>query len=191
MLTSLEVTGGDVLPCEKEIQMLEETVNFTLPAGFKEYCSVFGAGVLGNEFRVYCPCQLDDRFDLLSHANWQLDAFKDAVKHEIEHGSKGYPALDLEQMLWLQDILNNSFPFADNGCAEMFVWHLASFNEKDSSYDIYRIPLDALEESGFVGRDLYKFISEFIYETKINEILPKDNQYQKLDKTFYRVTGNE
>jgi hypothetical protein len=47
--------------------------------------------------------------------------------------------------------------------AELFLWHLDSFSAKDNNYDIYRMPLDALEESALVGRDFFQFVSEFIY----------------------------
>jgi hypothetical protein len=86
LLGTLGVTGGNSLPTEEEIRSFEETTKIALPIGFKEYCSVFGSGVLAGEFTVYCPCPLNRKFDLLSNCNFNLNSYKDAVKFEIEHG---------------------------------------------------------------------------------------------------------
>jgi hypothetical protein len=61
----------------------------------------------------------------------------------------------------------------------------------DNNYDIYRVPLDDLEQSALVGRDFFQFVSEFIYETKVNDILPRDYQYPRLQKTFYRAAQSD
>jgi hypothetical protein len=188
LLAKLEVTGVETLPTEEEIHAFEGVTKIKLPAGFKEYCSVFGSGLLSDEFRIYCPCRINRQWDFHDNSDLNLDAYKGAVKFEIEHGLAGHPALDLQRMRSLETILDNSFPFADNRNAELFVWHLDSYSAKDNSYDIFRVPLDELEESGLVGRDFFQFVAEFVYETKVNDILPRDHEYPKLKKTFYRGT---
>jgi hypothetical protein len=68
---------------------------------------------------------------------------------------------------------------------------LDSFSTKDNSYDIYRVPLDGLDESALVGRDFFQFVSKFIYENKVDDILPQDYQYRRLQKTFYRAAESD
>jgi hypothetical protein len=191
LLAKLKVAGSDTLPTEEEILAFEKATKIALPTGFKEYCLVFGSGLLSDEFRICCPCRINGQWDLLDYGNFSLDAYKEAVKFEIEHGLAGHPALDLKRMKVLKAILNNSLPFADNRNAELFLWHLDSFSAMDNNYDIYRVPLDDLEQSALVGRDFFQFVSEFIYGTKVNDILPRDYQYPRLQKTFYRAAESD
>jgi hypothetical protein len=71
----------------------------------------------------------------------------------------------------------------------MFVWHLETYSEADKSYDIYRVPLDSVENSGRVGRDFFKFITDYIAELEaedLDELGGQDVVPLPARRTFYR-----
>ncbi len=192
LFNSLEISGDSNFVCEdKDIDLFEKKTEFALPNNFKEYCKVFGSGVHSREFSIYCPCEDGGKWDLLTYGTWQLTALKDAVEFEINHSLKGFPAANYDKMRWLEDLLNHSFPFASNGFAESFIWDFNSYRESDKSYDIYRVGIDSLEEAALVGRNFYKFITEFIYEHRIDGKPLKGHHYPKIVKLFSRAKSFE
>ncbi|HEV7890987.1 MAG TPA: SMI1/KNR4 family protein [Pyrinomonadaceae bacterium] len=185
LFATLEVNGEAKSLCgDEELRRFEEKARITLPDDFKEYCRVFGSGAHGREFFIYCPCPSGAGGDLLSFGLDRLEAYRGAVSYEINHFLEGHPAADYDKVRWLEKILSNAFPFATNGFAEIFVWHLDSYSETDRSHDIYRIGIDELDEARLVGRDFYKFVAEFIYEQKIDGVPLKDNRYPEIRRTF-------
>lgn len=188
LLATLEVTGNEeLLGDDNNIRSFEKETKIILPAGFIEYCQVFGSGLHGDEFGIYCPCRNKSRWDLLTVGLQNLEWYKDAVNFEIEHALEGHPALDIDQMRSLEELLNNSFPFADNRFAETLLWDLRTYSEADRSYDIYRVDIDSLDEAVVVGRDFYTFVTEFIYEGKINGVVEVNSRYPTIEKIFYRI----
>ena len=67
------------------------------------------------------------------------------------------------------------------------MWHLNSYSRADGSYDIYRVGIDELADACLVGRDFYRFVTEFIYEQKINGEPLKNTRYPEVGRIFDRV----
>jgi hypothetical protein len=184
-LTTIEIVGNSTYPCaDSELRLFEQRTDITLPESYIEYCKAIGPGIHNREFTVRSPCGDGGGWDLLNFGQASLEAFKDAVRFEIDHFLEGYPAANHDKMRWLEGILNKSLPFADNGFAEIFLWHLDSYSKSDQNYDIYRIGIDSLETACWVGRDFYRFIAEFIYEHKIDGVPLKNNNYPEIERLF-------
>ena len=184
LLTTIEIVGNSTYPCEDaELRLFEQRTDITLPESYIDYCKVIGPGIHNREFTVRSPCGDAGRWDLLTFGQESLEAFKDAVRLEIDLPRR-ISAANYDKMRWLEGILNNSLPFADNGFAEIFLWHLDSYSENDQNYDIYRIRIDSLESACWVGRDFYRFIAEFIYEHKIDGVPLKNNNYPEIERLF-------
>lgn len=188
LFESLEVNGEAThLRDEEAFRLFEEKAGMALPEGFREYCQVFGSGAHSREFFIFCPCSPGEKGDLLSFGLRSLESYKAEVVYEINHSLAGHPASDYDKMRWLEGLLENAFPFATDGFAEVFVWDLNSYSRADGSYDIYRVGMDELADACLVGRDFYRFVSEFIYEHKIDGVPLKNNRYPEVRRIFDRV----
>ena len=70
LLASLTVPRRSEVICpEMELERAESELGFKFPTGYKEFCSVFGSGSLGQGdsrglFRIYCPCCPPSAFDI-------------------------------------------------------------------------------------------------------------------------------
>jgi hypothetical protein len=159
LLASLNVSNRSELICpDEQIAQAEKELGFRFPAGYPEYCRVFGSGSLGQGdapefFRIYCPCCPPSSFDIRRTGH-------DLIGLKLGLDADG-PLDDGEKEKMLRRLLESGYAFGGTDRAESFMWDLTTYSEADRSYDIYRVPVDSIEESALVGRDFFKFVSEF------------------------------
>jgi hypothetical protein len=86
LLAELKVTGDSQSCCQEEdIIQLESVTGIILPAGYKEFCLVFGSGVLSGFIDILCPCQIKNRADV-RRIQWNIEALREEITYEREMG---------------------------------------------------------------------------------------------------------
>jgi len=173
---------------EEEFKSFEAEMGIRFPKGYKEFCTIFGTGMLGGFIRIYCPCKGNPEADIREHL-WVIDTLKADVAFERDSIERGFSSFGDEKVSMLERLLDSAFAFGDNPNAEIFLWDLSSYNELDKSYDIYIVPSDDLSNTTLVGRDFYEFVSEFCLTPKSDELLPPKLRFyedENITKTFLR-----
>lgn len=159
LLSSLSVTKRSELTCpEAQFAQAEAELGFRFPAGYTEYCRVFGSGSMGQGdapelFRIYCPCCPTSSFDIRRTGH-------DLIRLKLDLDAS-MPMDDRQKEKTLLRLLESGYAFGDTDRADSFMWDLTTYSEADRSYDIYWIPDESIEESALVGRDFFEFVSEF------------------------------
>lgn len=179
LLMTLEVTGEFEQPATmnaNELAEAEMRIGISLPTSYKEFCQVFGSGILGNGVKIQCP--FPGALDLPGSLEGLLD--------ELQL----FPSKDLEYDKNLEELLNHSLGFGDDDGANMAIWDLRSYSELDESYDIYWIPNDLLDDDTIylIGRDFFEFVRDFCLGTKSAEIFPDSTDFliEPPPQTFFR-----
>ena len=179
LLNQLEIVEKSVLieiVSEERLKALESKLNATLPIEYKQFCQVFGIGLLGYYMRIRF-------FDI-----WESDISINCIKLDL-----GYDNLtingDILDRESINNLLDSAFVFGDNCCSEVVFWDLRTYSELDQSYDIYLANEDCFEGVYKVGRDFYEFIRGFClgmdsYKVRLELI---DTTPEELLLTFYPV----
>ncbi len=143
------VENGPAVLTEVELARFEAENNILLPSGYKEFCQVFGHGVLGDWIRVKCPSH-----DRIVYSRLSSEA---SIEH-IEY----FPSGNLNRDNALKDLFRNNFNFADDFGANDAVFDLRTYSQLDESCDIYWVDLDTEDEDLYrVGRDFFEFVTNF------------------------------
>lgn len=171
--SELNVAQESELICSAaDIEQAEQDLGFRFPAGYAEFCLVFGSGGLGQTegddfFRIYCPARLPSRFDICS-TGYNLVGLKlDLQDAEPDENT---------QMQLAFRLLEDGYAFADTCNADSFFWDLASFDEADESYDIYWKPDEGAAEMRIIGRDFYGFVADFCLRDGWRIMFPDEDQ---------------
>jgi hypothetical protein len=135
LLTKVEVATGIVPMSESEVKAFEEHLSFKLPIGCKEYLQVFGRGEFGNGF-IEMLCS--DTESSVMNIVFYRDAVKGMENYVDLQDLSSYNNL-LEELREFNSLLDRAYMFADSSRKESYVWDLSTYNETDSSYDIYQI----------------------------------------------------
>ena len=169
--------------CGSEFKSLEELNKFEaeegiiFPVGYKEFCQVFGTGCFGDFISIFCPN--------IDFSNLCLEA----IKSEIVSSSD--PALEkMMSKKSLLDLLDSSFVFGREPSSISIFWDLSSYDELDKSCNIYWANSEDFSGDIYkIGRDFYKFVTEFCLGDKSYEILPEQEWRPKeaIQNTFTRV----
>lgn len=162
LINPLQIIGkSEVEFSETDFDIAEKELKLKFPSGYKDFCRVFGAGMLNNHVRLYCPYNSQSRFDIRNHL-WQMEALQDELSSEKDRFRKGIPCDVNDDLIKLLDRISiNGITFADTGNANIFIWDLYSYSETDQSYDIFMTTLDGLRNTELVGRDFYHFIKDY------------------------------
>ncbi len=170
----------------EDIQAFEAEAGVVLPDGYKEFCQVFGSGMFGEEIRLYCPCRVKSAH--IREVCWSaIASLKQDVALEIQYSVEGQSSLDVEKMKSLAVLLDSAFAFGDTPSAEILLWDVISYDETDKSYDIYIVPMDALERFTRIGRDFFEFVRDFCLNAKANLALLQADYLSKnikLNRSF-------
>jgi hypothetical protein len=159
LLATFTVIQQSGLICsEAEIEQVEKELGFKFPAGYKEYCRIFGSGSFGqgdapNFFRVYCPCRSPSSIDI-RQTGYNLIG----LKLDLDASE---PLEDSEKATILHRLLENGYAFGDTDISDRFIWDLTTYDKDDQSYDIYWIPDESVEKIRLIGRDFFEFIDKF------------------------------
>jgi hypothetical protein len=172
ILATLTVVRKSSLICsEAEIEQVEKELGFKFPAGYKEFCRIFGSGSLGlgdapEFFRVYCPCPSPSSADIRETGHNLI-----GLKLDLDASE---PLEDAEKAKVLHRLLEGGYAFCDSDIADRFIWDLTTYREEDQSYDIYWIPDERVEEITLVGRDFFEFIDKFCLGTGWKKMFPEE-----------------
>ncbi|MGB3641854.1 MAG: SMI1/KNR4 family protein [Rivularia sp. (in: cyanobacteria)] len=155
LLEQIEVKKDRLtLARKEEFLEFEERTGIILPAGYKEYCQIFGQGQIGyNVIDIYIP-YCDDR--------WQLELYTEEEREIIaSHDDNSvYDETELNNCRIIKKLLNSGLVFATNDKPQSFFWDLNSYSGDDESYDIY-----GMSYNGFVscklGRDFFRFVCDY------------------------------
>jgi len=195
MSATLKIVQKSSLICsEAEIEQVEKELGFKFPAGYKEYCRIFGSGSLGQGdapkfFRVYCPCPSPSSVDI-RETGYNLIG----LKLDLDASE---PLEDAEKAKILHRLLENGYAFGDTDIADRFIWDLTTYREVDQSYDIYWIPDERVEEITLVGRDFFEFIDKFCLGTGLKIMFPEEdasdnpNAQERFFSDFEQDQGDE
>jgi SMI1/KNR4 family protein SUKH-1 len=179
MLATLTVVQKSGLICsEAEIDQVEIELGFKFPAGYKEYCRIFGSGSLGQGdapgfFRVYCPCPYPSSVDIRQTGHNLI-----GLKLDLDASE---PLEDTEKAKVLHRLLEDGYAFGDNDRADRFIWDLTTYREDDRAYDIYWIPDECVEEVKLVGRDFFEFIDKFCLGAGLKIMFPEEDASDNLN----------
>ena len=195
LLASLTVVRKSDLICsEAQIAQVEKELGFQLPAGYPEYCRVFGSGSLGQSdphpdfFRIYCPCCPPSSIDILRTGHRLI-----GLKLDLDASR---PSGDEEKEKTAYRLLESGYAFGDTGRADSFMWDLTTYSEGDRSYDIYWAPDEGVEEITLVGRDFFDFVNEFCLGDHWKIMFPEEDftdtpgTRQRFFTAFERPDGN-
>lgn len=157
---------------EADLLIFEAQTGIVLPAGYKEFCQVFGSGIFGNYMQVDSPD--------LNFSRENIGYLKEELRFQAEWDE----SIDIES---IESLLNSAFIFGNNAHSDMLLWDLRTFSESDKSYDIYLAPFSG-PAVHLVGRDFAEFIRDFCLGMKAFDLLPEDMQphIQELHPTFTR-----
>lgn len=177
-LDVLENNEGQELWNENSFLKFEAETGLILPRDYKEFCKVFGTGILGDYMIIRCP---DTNFS---------DSRKEVIRDEIRgfpvenireviiDETTGIPAVsDIAEPLDINStitLLDSAFVFGDNSDSEVPMWDLRTYSQLDQSYDIYISRTEDFSGDIYkVGRDFYEFICEFCLGEKSYKVLPE------------------
>jgi hypothetical protein len=160
LLAQLEIIDSGREICSANDLLRFQTENsILLPRGYKEYCQVFGTGLLGYAMHVYAPT-----LALVEYSQGSLQAFLEQLER--------FPLENEEKNSRLKDLFRNAFIFADDSGAHVALWDLRTYGD-DENYDIYWIDLDLIDEEYWIGRDFFEFISGFCLSRGSYDFLPE------------------
>lgn len=159
LLAQLEIieNQGWGIWSEERLLAFEAKTGIILPAGYKEFCQIFGSGMLGYDMRISYPNLLES------------DLTAASLKDSLDSVAQNVPNL-----AEIQKTLDSAFFFADNSNAHLVFWDLRTYSESDRSYDIYITYLDCFEGEFYqIGRDFFEFVRDFCLGMKSYEVLPE------------------
>ena len=159
LLAQLEIleNKGWGIWSEERLLAFEAKTGIILPAGYKEFCQIFGNGTLGDYMGISYPN--------LQESNGITASLKDSL--DIVAGK-------VSNLAEIQKTLDSAFFFADNSNAHLVFWDLRTYSESDRSYDIYITYLDCFEGEFYqIGRDFFEFVRDFCLGMKSYEVLPE------------------
>ena len=197
LVRELKVTGAQESSCTgSDLKRLEVELGVIFPVGYKEFCEVFGSGMLGGFVRVFCPCfpegLANGRNTSITLRALQrslgLEALEQELSWEIDRQSKGHTRVDSAKLTLLKRILPEALPFGDDPNAHIYLWDRISYDELDQSCDIYMVPTDDLDGTTLVGRDFFQFVRDFCLGSRASEVLPSKFRFYEefTGKTFLR-----
>ena len=165
LLDSMVVEGSQKSHCTTtELQLFESHARVKLPAGSGGYCEVFGSGELNHCVRIWCPMSVRSKFDLRLRWLDDLTNLTEVSRDNSKMLVSGAAGIDETQLKRVLKLLETAFPFGDTCDTDVFAFDLSSFREADQSYDIYGIfeGFDVSPYCCLVGRDFYRFVTEFV-----------------------------
>jgi len=128
LFAELEIDGA-VRPVNPDVVAeCEQQLGVTLPASYKEFCSLFGGGELFRLFRIAVPGGAPDIFNLSKkHEFWRNAMSRDEVNEYCPH----------PEVFW------RSIFFADDIRTDYYAWDTEDVTSNESSeYVIYRVRRD-------------------------------------------------
>lgn len=172
LLERIEVQKDSLtLATEEEILAFEKRTGIILPAGYKEYCQVFGEGEIGHGvIHIYIPYLYDE---------FQLERFTKEEKEILafHDGDTMYDEIELNNFKLLQKLLDSGLVFATISKSQSFFWDLNTYSDDDKSYDIY-----GMSYHGFVscklGRDFFRFVCDYCLGMKKYDDIPLEFQLE-------------
>lgn len=179
-LEIVETPYGSELWSLEELNQFESENNIVFPLGYKEFCQIFGTGCFGDFISIFCPNIYFSTICL------------EAIKNDITE----FPDSEHERMMSKESLLallDSSFVFGREPSANSIFWDLRTYNKSDNSYDIYWANSDCFSGDIYkIGRDFYKFVTEFCLGEESYKILPEKEWTPKetLAKTFTRARPN-
>ncbi|MGL6341956.1 MAG: SMI1/KNR4 family protein [Waterburya sp.] len=162
LLQSITLTNAfseRVIISQSQLSNFEAETGIILPAEYKNYYQVFGSGMFGELVTIHylSPSLVEVSKNLIA-----------LVKQQI----KKYPSKDKSSERKLVSWLNHILIFASDERGNVAAWDLTSFNESNSSYDIYWIQIDDFDDEIYkIGSDFFDFINNFCLGKKINYLL--------------------
>ncbi|MBE9179407.1 SMI1/KNR4 family protein [Oculatella sp. LEGE 06141] len=136
---ALKIPDDQDTRSETELSEFEKNVGFNLPTDYKEICHFLGTGIFRevNEdrfnVRIWCPD--------IEYSNEVLRGLQNDVLFSMQQGREyGTKIEDLHHLEQVEELLRDSFMFADNDKQRLFFWDLRTYSELDDSYDIYLLP---------------------------------------------------
>jgi hypothetical protein len=155
--------GQEILSTE-ELQEFEMQNRIILPTEYREYCQVFGTGLFGHGIRIYCPTPA-----LLEYSKASLESIKEELKM--------FPSDNRERDNRLKALMGSGFVFADDFGANIALWDLRSYSERDDNYDIYLVDIDGSDEELYqVGRSFFEFVCGYCLGRAPYSFLPEDKR---------------
>lgn len=176
-LEIIETPYGSEVWSKEELDSFENETGIILPAEYKEFCQVFGTGCFGDFVSIYCP---NPQLSSIC-----LGAIKDEITRFLDPCHE--KIMDRKSLI---NLLNSAFVFGSESSGISIFWDLRSYNQVDESCDIYWANSDCFSGNIYqIGRDFYKFVTEFCLGTKSYEILPQKEwpPQEAIQGTFTRV----
>lgn len=176
LLERIEVQKDSLtLATEAEILAFEKRTGIILPAGYKEYCQVFGEGQIGNAvIDIHIP---------YCYNQWQLECYTKLEKETLEFHDADtmyYDEKKRNNFRTIKKLLNSGLVFATICKSQSFFWDLNTYSDDDKSYDIY-----GMSYYGFVscklGRDFFRFVCDYCLGMKKYDDIPLEFQLEDED----------
>jgi hypothetical protein len=147
----------------KELLQFEHASGILLPPDYKEFCQIFGAGQFGDYIRIFCP-NIDESISRLQFVRENLE------ETDLDEYSDVGLSVDLVKV---RRIVDRAYIFGDNPNSQVLLWDLESYSTIDKSYDIYLISNNYPANAYGIGRNFFKFVSDFCIGQKSYELLPE------------------
>lgn len=175
LLERIEIQKDSLtLATETELLEFEKRTGIILPAGYKEYCQVFGEGQIGNAvIDIHIPyCYGKFLLEFYTKEEKKILALYDA--------DTMYDENRLNNFRTLKKLLSSGLVFASICKSQSFLWDLNTYSDDDKSYDIY-----GMSYHGFVscklGRDFFRFVCDYCLGMKKYDDIPLEFQLEDED----------
>lgn len=150
---------------ESQLKDFESQTGLILPQGYREFCQVFGAGGFGlGGFFIDHP-DIDEIEAQLGSNQCILEA----CKGTLEAYKGNYYSSRSNQ---IDELLDNAYLFGGGSGLVAFVFDLRTYNEQDSSYDIYGINCDS-DFVCYLGRDFFEFVRDICIGERAQAEVPE------------------
>ena len=163
LLERVKIEGQKRLLTEEGIAFFEKSFNICLPSDYKQFCQVFGSGIIGGEWNIFFPDE-----ELISYSNQFIKWFKERV-NSFELISN--PETNILEML------DNCLVFGNSPSCVQLVWDLRTQSVMNGDCDIYLIQSEIVEkheESIYkVGKSFYEFALAVLLDKSAYEKLPQ------------------
>ena len=138
---------------ESQLKDFESQTGLILPQGYREFCQVFGAGKFGLERSFFIDNPDIDDIEAQLGSN---QCILEACKGNLEAYKGNYYSSRSNE---IDELLDNAYLFGGGSGLVAFVFDLRTYNEQDSSYDIYGINCDS-DFVCYLGRDFFEFVRD-------------------------------